>query len=756
MELKEKPMGEKSGEPTPPPGLLIKAHERVVIKALDSKLPRPTFLLRYLGATARPWSALTIDCPQSLTEGIRVEINAGGAGVLATPNAVPPSFTGLTFKGGKEHEIRDCEVLQTQPGPDAQMAGVILDPPAGEAQKSPRPASVLKLASCVFLGSSVSRNPDSPEQGLWPRRCAAVVRRWPIGLEARNCAFGPHASVFVLEKGDSGLEKGEPHRPAPLVLLNHCSILAGPQSAIFELEDKASAAIDVSQSLVSLLEGERSEGPVLVQQKGDPGKATYKGTDNRYHNLKAFWSTHENEQDIALTDFAGQLKKTNRGQDSSVEVERSPWKDPEPLRRLEEQRFRDAFEVNGQQSALRLSKDSDHAVGSERLLGKFYDRLEALPSKDILVVDPKRNDSANGVYQSLSQALQALNRPSGERQGSDVILIRHNGELLIEQLRLEKKEIDVVLKPDKGFRPILVLGEARQQETALFWLHEGKLRLEGLEVRLQPVRDYQTQTILSFLGDGTCTFKDCLITLVQQPDNPTALSVCTIQDTEGAMRMMPTTPSGPGQGPRLEMEGCIVRGDGDLLVNKSNRPFEVVLSKSLAALKGTLLALKPPARGSANVPGQMTFRMEQVTSYLDGHLLNWTVAGDSPRVTLPNWMASNCVFLPATPNQDLIRLDLPEADLATVREGLRMSGPNACGYKYQWDRPAPSESTRVELAIKAWEAFTGDRRSRVDVTLAAPPTDVPYSRMTPSQFKLKEVEGFGADLNVLQKMLSAE
>lgn len=733
-------MADRPGERAPEPGLVIQARQKVLLRARGEA--RPIIRLIYQGAPPRaqvgkPWTALTIDSPESRIEGIRLELNA-------TCSKAP--MTGLYFKGGK-HEVRDCEIFQAQPSEDRldrQMAGIIV-----ESTGSP---CSLKITDSLFVGyATLENNPPLGRSPHWllgkeasPGQ-DAVIRKGAVELQVTNSAFGPHGSLFVLEKGDSSV-------PAT-VQLNHCTILAGNQSTVFDLEDRASANLSVNHCLISRPEEEVEGGEcVLVRQKGTPDKVRYLGSDNRYHNLSDFWVSPEGGSEVGLKDFSSQLPLKNRGQDSSQLLKSNPWKkSSNPMGKLEEQQFLDAFVIDDQQRDLRLANDTDHAVGiAHHFLGKALPKLPPLPRKNQRIVDPSR-ETGNGIYSTLTEAVV------GSKRG-DVILIRHNGDLFVRPQRLEETGIDLTIKADEGFRPILILGEAPQADTALFWVHDGKLVLEGLELRLQPQRaDFESQTLVAFLGDGHCTLRDCMITLEQQ-GHDTSLSVATLHDLDGLMKKAATSDNPPAaQSPQLVIDTCLIRGEGDLLICKSNRSFEATLNNLVAALKGSLLSLKPPAKATSAGQGQLSFQMSKVTTYLGGHLIHWKLDKEARNLSMPQCAATNCAFFPTSISNALVRLDIPEQEIERVRENLHLTGPNTCAYSTLFDHQSGSDMTMERLTQDRWRKFTETNNSRTKVMLATPPSsDTSFARLLPAQLKPADADGFGADLSSLLKLLPGE
>src|SRR5207237_766554 len=72
----------------------------------------------------------------------------------------------------------------------------------------------------------------------------------------------------------------------------------------------------------------------------------------------------------------------------------------------------------------------------------------------------------------------------------------------------------VTLKPAPGYRPVLTL-ETAEREAALFRILGGKITFQQLEFRLDPGKGGGVQAIASLLGDGSCTFDRCVITLAE-------------------------------------------------------------------------------------------------------------------------------------------------------------------------------------------------------------------------------------------------
>jgi serine/threonine protein kinase len=735
-------------EPDREPGLVVQARQKVVFKRADKRI-RPVIRLTYTGGAFKPrqnpWVALTINSPETEIEGIRFEID-GGAG-----NPVP--MIGLLLQNGENHHlVKDCEFLQSlpnhQPNPNnnpRQLVSIQTDALLSG------PQSNVTIKESLFVGYS-DGNLQTRQLGTAPRLLEAIVRNGPVGLDVANCAFGPHGCLFHLFNGDYNLP----------IKVRDCTLLAGPQTAVFAFDENACGRLNVTNCLFSRPEFLGGEGgAVLVRSKDARDKIRFAGKGNRYHNFKAFW-VGESGTEVAMNDILADLRKldkNNKDEGSLVLQEESPWNKPlGMLDLLQEQKFTEAFKVNDQLASLRQPPpDQDRAVGVDCFLGKTdLASLPPLPGvrKDQLFVDPPRNDSANGIFPDLERAVLAA-RPR------DTILIRCNGDLPVKPQRLRESNLDLTIRAAEGFHPVLVLGDTEEAHAALFRLYDGKLRLEGLEFRLSPQKPFPTQTLVAMDGEGKCEFKDCLITL-DQAGQKTDLSLASILDVGEMMKGNPR----PAQGLQLALDGCFIRGDGDLLSTRCHRPFELAAANTLVALKGSLLTVQPRTESPVAPPNSVVkVQLTKVTTYLGGHLIawNWKTPKEARGLLTPVQIgASGCAFLPANGvGTSLVRMDISDTEEKDRLKEKLLHGNNACGaYASLYDQPAGGEMKLLPLTPERWADFTGERMSKFSVSLAGLlPTDSPFTRMTPVQFKLvrdpnqKDSEMFGADLERLQKTL---
>jgi hypothetical protein len=719
-------------------GLTVSASQQVIIKAHDRKNP-PVIRFTYHGKPAdRPLVALTLNTKEATVQDVRFFVNVR--------ESADTEMTALLLQGGSRHTVGECAFLQARPAyrGEKPLSSLVIE--AGRQQPE------VSLRNCTFLGfekltgdGEETATPSGADRGGQ----YAVVRRGPVRIKAEGCALGPHSAAFRLEKdgGDEGL-----------LSVQSCSVLLPAwRSAAFEVEPGGSAKLEVSESLFSRLAGDsESDGTVLLRTDDRPEAAVYRGHDNCYHDLDGYWAIGDAWQQAGWNDFRRRLSSSRTTDDSRVLLSR-PWRlDTEALvAALDRQDLKEAFRILPNLAALRkLGRSSSEVVGTSKVLRDsivprslpvLTDRSEQGVHR-FLVVDPKSDDSANGVYSSLDLASRSA-RPG------DTILIRHNGDLPIDPVSLNKKGLgDLTVRPARRFRPVLVLGDPADADAALFRLYDGKLRLEGLEFRLTPTRRLLVQTVVALVGDGECTMRQCVVTL--QRGGETRLALATVAETSGlmALDMPPARPR--DQGPKLTLEGCFVRGEGDLLAMRGSRPFALEVNKTLAAVSGSLLSVETRLLAS---PPKDTYRTEvtlhKVTAYVGGSLIR-LITGKDPRGLVPvNCKATNCLFVPAGTGKPLISLEGADTEqVALKRDKWNWeSGQNAYGpFKHLLAQATGGEEMGGALpeGPDQWKTKPGEDASTFGVELSRTPLpETRFSQMDPAQFTApRDVQDVGVVL----------
>ncbi|MFO0881325.1 MAG: serine/threonine-protein kinase [Gemmataceae bacterium] len=729
--------------------LMLKASRQIILKPRD---PGQKVTLRFSydgGSHTDALVALTVDAPETQIEGIRFVVDAHGA---------EKQMTSLMLLGRK-HQVQRCEFIQAQPSLSSEHPFTSLVARAGD-----RARGEVSLSDCVFLGFGKAMPAADREAGpdvmrpLVPGLVLsevdagghrAISREGAIRILADNCVFGPHVSAFRIEGAIAG-------DPGALALRN-CTLMLPPRrSSAFDCSSEAQVRLDVRSSLFSRCAGDTDDGAVLIRQSEDrAGAVLYQGQDNCYHDLDGFWTIRDSWQKAGWRDFRRRLSGENRD-DGSRLLMASPWEiDWEQQRALlEKDAYAAAFHLNLRLPELRRTGRGgpDDLIGAVRIVGDAWGP-RALPRLDektepngprFLVVEPSEEGGTNapGVHGSLGAAI-AVAHPG------DTILLRHQGELGIDPVLLGKQGLrDLTIKPARRFRPVLTLGELTDSDVSMFRLYDGRLRLEGLEFRLRSgKRDPRSQTVLSLYGDGECLFKDCAITL--QRGGETSVTLATLAETGKFMKTdLPGTRS-RDQGPRLTLENCFIRGDGDLLASRANRPFSLDIKESLVALAGSVVNLDLAPDQTMPPTGQeMRLALDRATTYLGGHLVRLSSAKD-PRGLVPlRCRAENSLFLPASTSKTLVQLEGPDSDDKGLRDKFTWKDgrQNAYGGYTSLLTQDSTDGMAAPMGMDRWKMLPGEEASTFNVKMERlPPTTTSFTSIEAGQFRVpKTLSDVGA------------
>ena len=363
----------------------------------------------------------------------------------------------------RQLDVERCSFLMPDSGAGVRGAAAIAidNREAGEAP-------TIRVSECLFVRG---------------RQALQLTGRGNI--IAANCAFGPLRTIVQIR--GAGAETA--------IRLDHCSALLD-HSTVVAVEDGAAARITAGHCLFSRPAATSNEQPagdaVLVRQSGGKaGDVTFRslvGPDrlpmrNGYHNLSAFWIDETASGPwVAGTIDEAKARPGFRDEDA-FELPSPPWLDPRPLASLAAGDERGAFAINLKLARLRLPRaPTTGTLGVMRnIWGPSFARLEPIGSGDASavrsrIVDPAalEADPAHGVYPSLAQALV-------DARPNEIILVKKNGRVTLEQSDLTKSDVRLTLRPFPGYRPLLVLNPAAENDAAMFRIHDGTIRFEGLQ-----------------------------------------------------------------------------------------------------------------------------------------------------------------------------------------------------------------------------------------------------------------------------------
>jgi serine/threonine protein kinase len=693
----------------------------------DNPDERPVIQLRYYPSPLRePWAALTVKRGKVRIRGIRFVVDATEA-----PDIV---MTAVTQQGG-QLELENCEFVQNGPPATEQshVSSIGIN-----AQPTGDQTPFLKVYESYFAGGQHAMTVEG----------AATV-------ESKQCAFAPHTAALF------DLQTPFPREGSARLTMQNCSMIL--DGSVFRISGREAATVDVENCLFSRLKADsESQTPnALIEQIGDlAGEWQYVGKGNRYHNLQVFWVKKSGaEIQEAITDLDAFRLRFGRDEGSLV-LSSSPWQDADPRRLLKGDPGQ-AFRLNTALAQLRQSREQKRMVGVDRCVwGKSYrEELPTLEEKNPVetvrsgekIVDPTITIPKDNVYRTLRQAFE-------ETKPGDVILIKHNKELAIEPVHLERAGMDVTVKPYPDHHPVLTLGSTREREAFLFRVYDGQLQLEGLEFHLMPGRaEFSGQTVAAIIGDGRCTLKNCAVTL-EAKDVP--LSVVTLADPSAVMRMDPQSGQ---QEPRIQIDGCFVRGTGSLVTVRASRPFNLSIEESLVALDGSLVVVDANSKDPASKE-HAEIALKQVTTYLTDHLV-WLRAskedGKASRgLVLTQVKSADCLFASAV-GKSLIHLDGVDTE-AEIRRFLSWGGSQHNAYsnfnQFLDQQPRGEGDVMAPPAYgqNKWEDFTQESHGRFDrVKFNSPPAPAaPMARVAAADFRTKaesNMQGYGVDVDRLPK-----
>ncbi len=735
-----------------PTGIQIQAKEKLTIEAVGE--PR-TITITYSspGRDMSPWAAFTIAGGEVKLRNLHFLIERKAD---AKPGMVRTDLllAALAVTGHGRLTLESCsfdwkdssESEISREGPPAiSVASVALDGSDGRPD--------LTLSQCYFAHG--------------PSALSLVGR---ATVTATDCAFGRHFALFHLRGGEGEFNEKS-------LTLENCSafVVDGPA---FRLDGNAACKLHVNRSIFSrragLSGGAGGAQPDLIFQTSEPDpRVQYTGGGNVYDNLNAFWvraGKDEGRPTIVntLTDFRREIQNAGRGQDAASVVladDVNPWVKDVP----DESQPETAFQLGTQIPQLRCKGDKE-MVGAQQILGK---PLYALPLKPlpnvkppvlvrkepkIRIVDPK--GSTNGgqkVYTRLGAAID-------EAEPGDEIQIRSSEPLPISQIKLSKSQVNLTIKPYGTARPVLVY-ETPERKAAFFHLHDGQVQFEQIEFQVTPIKgDLEFQTIVEIIGSGQCTFKQCVVTLVEAREMAPERRPSVVRLTNPGEAMPTATPSARSR-PEVRFQECFVHGQGDLVVACPSRPFDLDVDNSALVLDGSLLHVNgttdkgpPPASGNGDRRVQEV-RLKKVTTYLTEPLLNLRAKNERWLLPTAVMRSTGGLFIAADGKKPLIQIE--GADSAEQMKRL-----------ISWGEGSQNAYINYETMIDSWQRFETDGWKKYEKVVDAEPRfgkssrvewEQPLSKLVPEDLaKIKAVDPnldlqkYGADLKQLPRLAPAE
>src|SRR5262249_48897410 len=141
------------------------------------------------------------------------------------------------------------------------------------------------------------------------------------------------------------------------------------------------------------------------------------------------------------------------------------------------------------------------------------------------------------------------------------------------------------------------------------------VKLEALQ------KGFASMSVAAISGNGQCTFKRCVLTMIEQKEGERVpLSVVFLIKPEKAMEMGGTRPLLP----LVQLQDCLARGEGQLIVGEKSRPARVKLENTLLVLGGAAaLSIQASDKEPKDTEtGGFSLELTRVSAFLTDSLLH--------------------------------------------------------------------------------------------------------------------------------------
>jgi hypothetical protein len=624
----------------------------------------------------------------------------------------------------------------------------------------------------------------------------------PTRLEFRECILAGGGRAFDLEDCDQLLiercalgpfrqpgylrvrEPGE-NRLGVVVQDTLMHLGAGP----FLLADtRRPLDVEVTRSVFSrsAADDARPESAWLLLSRDQLERARLRGQDNAFHGVGTLVSRimDDGTTEVAAARLPDLPKLPAESRDTgSTLLPESPWHDAEPLKKLAQGDMLGAFRLKTNLVALRrpaptLILGPQHLAGEPLYPGVGWAGSDSSgspgsPSSPAAPRPATREFVVDGVggqpntYRNLGAA---LNDADFDEEAEVLITLKWNGLLAIRPVELGSRTITIRAAP--GFTPELTFNPdsdaGADGEAALFRIRDGSLTLDGLRVRLQPTlkETARLQSLVAVTGTGRCKLKNCLSTLYGSDDARMAL--VSVADPTGAMMGMGGKPPRPGV-PGIELEDCVIRGQGDGVSVRVSRPFRLEVKNALIVLTGTLLSVEGNKREANQQTEGAVAVLDRVTAFVSQQLILMRATSNQPlHVPLRVSSATTCLFASAE-DSPLLRVDGPDSEQELKRRLTwqgRQNFYSASGSILIW-QPLTQGEMAHKYDRERWGQLWGndDEQARFgrSIRFAGYPASAKGpAEVGPADFRIvssdpfdPEVSTRGADLDRLPQPLTA-
>jgi serine/threonine protein kinase len=539
--------------------------------------------------------SLTLAAGTVKLNGIRFEI----AGDETT--APGRDFTGLAIRDASNVEFTDCQFV---PDPEAKKnwtASVAVNNSAGEPIRA-------NLLRCLFAPGWIGLRV--------PSRSDVTVT---------DSGFAPHASAIQIRDDARRDDDAPAGAAATSITMERSSFMLDGYSAAVDMDPSATldAKINAGHCVFA-----PANGP--APSPDPPAQGGIVRNTAKKRNAKAT-AVHRNAW-YRVQPMAGVAKPAPFDEPNWVKLVHRPWDAGEDVLKViasAEPWAAFRLTLTGPLAEMNVFNDQFGVLGAQ-----FQDRNNIRRAYTHVAVWPPSKPAADltsriwwpnapgdesklppGTYKNLVKLL--LDTRSG-----DTILIRHTGPLPMEQLvvqaarREERATHHLTFKPEtKDHQPILSLAESGELDRALFRINHGRVLFENLHFDLKPGADQTHLSAVTLVAGRECGFRNCTFTLHDSEGKSPA--VVALADAGREMKMEGPTMNAP---PKIEFDGCLIRGKGRAVSVPTSRPFALEMSNTITALSGPVVFAKN-AGAEVGTGSSATIHLTRVTAFLAGPVL---------------------------------------------------------------------------------------------------------------------------------------
>lgn len=654
----------------------------ITIKS-DPLEPR-TITIKY--SSQGEWAGLWVKRGHVTFQNIEFELQA-----TVTPRA---QVAAIAIAEGAQVTFQKCTFVQTGVKIDRRFL----------SDKSAR--AFIPFASVVLLNpeNDPANMPEVRFKGCGFKKGQVAVALNGYGkVDADNCAFGEHGALVHL--------RGNTEKFESRVHFERCTaqVVYGPA---FRVDDEARCQLKLDNSIFSCptaWTANLQDPPDLIRQTMTARPLVhYVGKHNCFHNMNLLL-VRPTETGVGHHQIADVNSLSGDSGSVKLPLQPFPWATPEPHKAF----VKNAFQLDVKLPELgKLGPVGLEYFVNQGPLEQPRETAPVLAGNKTKIVDPDAPANAPaGVYKTLDQAL-AYAEPGDE------ILIKHAaGKRHVEIFATRfKPNADLTFKAHPDFSPILTLAPSDQPDAAFFHLHDQKIHFENLEFELEADQPFNSLSIVSIDGHGSCSFRRCVLTLKESDRVP--MSVVSLLKPEKTMEM--GVGSRPAM-PVLVFQDCFVRGEGKLVSVEGSRAGKLRLENTLVVLGGAAVAVngKEPKEGS--MPTTLAVELNRVSIFLTDSLFQLR-AGKSAKALLAGVDAESSLFV-ALEGKPLITLDTPE--------GSELKLPGVLSWQGRKNAFSGYDGLKFD---QDWRMFAMEMEARhLKVQLGPPPAR--FSRALPQQFR---------------------